>query len=494
MTSSSTHVMVLGASMSGLLAARVLSDFYDTVTVVERDVLPDGPANRRGVPQDGHAHLLLARGAQILAELFPGILGELVAAGVPVWDDGDLSKRDTSIGGHRLTRNGHLRRPLRDYYPSRVLLEDHVRRRVLAIPNVTLLDGREVVELTTTNERDRVTGAVIADRATAEKNALTAALVVDATSRGSRTPMFLDRLGYGRPHEDESTVRITYTSQLLHMPRGRMPAEVIGVFPEPHRPTAFALIGNERDRSVLSVGSLGVRGPAEQYSEMLSFLAKFAPADVMDALRTAKPVGKASTYRVPSNRWRRYDKMRRTPDGLLVVGDAFCGFNPIYGQGMTIAALEAIALRDCLRQGPSDLPRRFFRGAAKKIRVAWQTAVSSDLGLPGVTGSRPLAMRLTHAYLERVLTAAESDSAVTEQFMRVSGMIDSPARLFRPAMVLRVMKGQRRSRAHRPLAGSPGRSRTDSPRMSDTSRPAGASTWRVLPLWRHGRSGRVPLS
>jgi 2-polyprenyl-6-methoxyphenol hydroxylase-like FAD-dependent oxidoreductase len=203
-----------------------------------------------------------------------------------------------------------------------------------------------------------------------------------------------------------------------------MPADVIGVFPEPNRPTAFAWIGNEGDRSVLSVGSLGVRGPAEQYSEMLSFLAKLAPAYVMDALRTAKPIGKASTYRVPSNRWRRYDKMRRNPDGLLVVGDAFCGFNPIYGQGMTIAALEAIALRDCLRQGPSDLPRRFFRAAAKKIRVAWQTAVSSDLGLPGVTGSRPLTMRLTRAYLNRVLTAAEFDPAVTEQFMRVNGMID----------------------------------------------------------------------
>ena len=102
-------------------------------------------------------------------------------------------------------------------------------------------------------------------------------------------------------------------------------------------------------------------------------------------------------------------KMRRTPNGLLIVGDAFCGFNPIYGQGMTIAALEAIALRDCLRQGPSDPPATLFAGPPDKIRVAWQTGVLSDLGLPGVTGSRPLAMRLTHAYLERVLTAAESD-------------------------------------------------------------------------------------
>jgi 2-polyprenyl-6-methoxyphenol hydroxylase-like FAD-dependent oxidoreductase len=479
--------MVLGASMSGLLAARVLSDFYETVTVVERDVLPDGPANRRGVPQDSHAHLLLTRGAQILAELFPGFLEELVADGVPVWDDGDLSKLYVSVGGHRLNRDGHLRRPLRDYHPSRVLLEDRVRRRVFAIPNVTILDGREVVELTSTTERDRVTGAVVADRATEERSALTAALVVDATGRGSRTPVFLDRLGYGRPHEDVLGVRISYTSQLLHLPRGRMPADVVGAFPEPHRPTAFALIGNEGDRSVLSVGLLGERGPAEQYSEMLSFLAKFAPADVMDALRAAKPIGKGSTYHVPSNRWRRYDKMRQTPEGLLVVGDAFCGFNPIYGQGMTIAALEAIALRDCLRQGRSDLPRRFFHAAAKKIRVAWQTAVSSDLGLPGVTGSRPLGMRLTSAYLNRVLTAAESDPAVTEQFIRVNGMIDPPARLFRPAMVFRVVKGQPGFTARKPRVGSSDRSRTGSRHTSGTSQPALASTWRVPRPWRRAQ-------
>jgi 2-polyprenyl-6-methoxyphenol hydroxylase-like FAD-dependent oxidoreductase len=487
MTSSSTHAMVLGASMSGLLAARVLSDFFDTVTVVERDVLPDGPANRRGVPQDSHAHLLLARGAQILADLFPGILEELVAEGVPVWDDGDLSKQYVSVGGHRLMRDGRLRRPLRDYHPSRVLLEDHVRRRVLAIPNVTVLDGREVVELTSAAKCDRVTGAVIADRSTHEKSVLTAALVVDATGRGSRTPLFLERLGYGRPHEDVLAVRISYTSQSLHLPRARMPAEVVGVFPESHRPIAFAWVGNEGDRSVLSVGSLGERGPAEQYAEMLSLLARFAPADVMDALRTAKPIGKASTYRVPSNRWRRYDKMRRIPEGLIVVGDAFCGFNPIYGQGMTIAALEAIALRDCLRQGRSDLPRRFFGAAAKKIRVAWQTAVSSDVGLPGVTGARPLTMRLTHAYLNRVLTAAEFDPVVTEQFIRVNGMIDPPARLFRPAMVFRVAMGQNWFTARRPPVGSFGRSMTGSRYTWGTSGPAVASTWRVRIPWRRAQ-------
>jgi 2-polyprenyl-6-methoxyphenol hydroxylase-like FAD-dependent oxidoreductase len=487
MTESSPHALVLGASMAGLLAARTLSDFYDTVTVVERDALRDVPECRRGVPQGFHAHLLLARGAEVLEELFPGLLDELVDAGVPVWDDGDLSKRHLCIGGHQLSQDGYVRKPLRDYHPSRGLLEDRVRRRVRAIPNVSVLSCHEVIELTATAGGGRITGAVIADRAAGTVRSVPADLVVDATGRGSRTPVFLEQLGYDRPHEDVVTMRLCYSSQWLQVPSGRMPVSAIGVFPEGDRSAGLALIGNENDQWVLSVGSLGEHEPAEQFSDLLSFISDLTPADVMDVVRAAKPIGEVRKYRVPSNRWRRYDKMRRFPDRLLVVGDAFCGFNPIYGQGMTIAALEAIALRDCLRRGRADLPRRFLRRAAKKIRVVWQTAAASDLDLPNVNGSRSLRMRLMDAYLDKVLTAAESDSVVTEQFLRTSGMIDSPARLFRPAMVLRVVKGQFRSRARRSPAGSPGRSRTGSPRTSGTFRPAAANTWRVPRLSRHAR-------
>src|SRR5689334_19511160 len=143
-----TSALVLGASMSGLLAARVLSDFYDTVVVVERDALPVGPEMRRGVPQASHAHVLLTRGAEVLADLFPGLLDELEEAGVPKWDDGDLSRRDIRVGGRQLSRHGRMRRPLRDYRPSRPLLDDVVRRRLGAIANVRFLERHEVVSLT----------------------------------------------------------------------------------------------------------------------------------------------------------------------------------------------------------------------------------------------------------------------------------------------------------------------------------------------------------
>jgi 2-polyprenyl-6-methoxyphenol hydroxylase-like FAD-dependent oxidoreductase len=164
----------------------------------------------------------------------------------------------------------------------------------------------------------------------------------------------------------------------------------------------------------------------------------------LEALRVAEPLGAVVHHRVPSNRWRRYDKMRHTPEGLLVVGDAVASFNPIYGQGMTVAAIEATVLHDCLLRGDHGLARRFFRASARHIRVAWQTAVGSDLALPEVQGPRPLSMRVSNAFLERVLTAVEVDLVVAGQFLRVTGMVDPPARLLRPSILRRVMRARSR--------------------------------------------------
>lgn len=441
-----SRAAVIGASISGLLAARVLADHYESVTVVDRDLLPAGPLNRRGVPQAAHGHVLLACCPPILRELFPGFLDELSADGIPVWADGDLSKIDLSFGGHRLVRTGRLRCPEAyvQYYPSRPLLEYRLRRRVEGIANVTILDRRDAVHLVATADRARIAGVRLADRDGGETT-LSADLVVDATGRGSRTPVFLEKLGYGRPPEDELVVRMAYASQMLRMPSGMLSARLVGRPPEPGRPAGFVLVGNENDDWVLTLSAIAGNEPPTEYAEILEFLGQLAPDDVLAAVRAAQPVGQVNRYRVPSNRWRRYDKMRRFPDGLIVIGDAICSFNPVYGQGMTMAALDAMVLRDCLRDEPRHLPRRFYHDSAKKIAVAWRTAVGADLALPEVAGPRPTAMRITNTFLERVLIAAQTDPVVAEQFLRLVGMIDPPARLLRPAMMVRIGKAGGRS-------------------------------------------------
>jgi 2-polyprenyl-6-methoxyphenol hydroxylase-like FAD-dependent oxidoreductase len=442
--------------MGGLLAARVLSDFYHTVTVVERDVLPYGNAHRRGVPQGRHIHALWPRGSQILDELFPGFLAELVADGCTVLDDGDLSRLCASFGGHQFVRSGTLRhRQPRDaaYYPSRPFLEGRLRQRVRAIPNVTLMEGYDVADLISSADRSRVTGALVTSHEGNEKCALMADLVVDVTGRGSRTPAFLERLGYDRPVEKEVVVRLAYASQLLRIPAGMHQEIVVLIGPVPGRPTAVALSAYENSTWMLTAaGMVGHEPPADQ-AGMLRFIEGFTPPHVVAALRCAEPLGEVARYRTPSSRWRRYDKMRRFPAGLLVFGDAICSFNPIYGQGMTVAALQALALDRCLRRGANDLAARYFRAAAKPIGVAWQLAVGGDLSLPEVQGPRPLMMRLTNRYVDRVQAAAETDTLIAERFLRVAGFSEPPTSLMRPSVVLRVaaINWQRRRTRQQPM-------------------------------------------
>ena len=245
------HAVVLGASMAGLLAARVLADFYDRVTVVDRDALPEAPANRRGVPQGRHVHLLWGRGFRVLQEFFAGFGDELIAAGVPIFD-GDLSKVYLSTGGHPLRRSGHIKN-FQLLTASMPLLEFKVRRRVTTLTNVDVLQGHDIVELTFSAAKDAVTAAVIRSRRDGIERVLEADLVVDATGRGARTPAFLEAKGYGCPVEEHVDVRLMYSSQLLRLPPGMLNEVAVVVGPVPGRPTGMAIFRNDDDTWILTV-------------------------------------------------------------------------------------------------------------------------------------------------------------------------------------------------------------------------------------------------
>jgi 2-polyprenyl-6-methoxyphenol hydroxylase-like FAD-dependent oxidoreductase len=187
---------------------------------------------------------------------------------------------------------------------------------------------------------------------------------------------------------------------------------------------------------------MGIAGhePPSEFAQMVSLIEEFTPAHMVAAIRESVPLAEGASHRMPTSRWRRYDRMRRFPHGLLVMGDAICSFNPIYGQGMTVAALEALALQRCLRRDRGDLARRYFHTTSKIISAAWQLAGGADLTLPEVAGPRPLPVRITNKYVRRVLAAAEHDIVVAERLSNVAGLIDAPSRLMRPAVIARVAK------------------------------------------------------
>ena len=293
------HAVVLGASMGGLLAARVLSEFYDRVTLVERDVLDDQPVARRGVPQSGQPHVLLARGSEIVEELFPGVLDEMVAAGAHRWNDGDLSRFNTFFGGHLLHRQGAIPNPasVANYFASRPFIECHVRRRVRAIANVTVLGGHDVTDLIATDRS--VTGVVLHRRSDGAVLSLHAQLVVDATGRGSRSPVFLERLGYGRPDEEELAVRVSYASMPIRMPEGTLHEYLFFRLFEPGRPRGFTLVRCEDDLWMMCAGTLGTVAPPSNRAELLDFAAEIAPPHVTAAIRAAEPAGGSEPLSLP---------------------------------------------------------------------------------------------------------------------------------------------------------------------------------------------------
>ena len=436
------HAVVLGAGLAGLLAARVLVDAYGRVTVVERDLLPGTAENRRGVPQGRHAHLLVPRGAEILDELFPGLLDELVIGGAPVIRD--FSELRFAPGGHLLRLEGAPTQPT-PYHPSRPYLEGHVRARVRALPPVEIIDGCQVAGLVTTPARERVTGVRVSRLAAGgTESVLDADLVVDATGRAGRTAAWLATIGYDPPREEQLTIRLKYASRHLRMPTGALGgAKVVGIGAEPDRPTGFALFAQENDRWVLTVFGYDEHHPPTDPEGFLRFVEAIAPPDVFAAIRDAEPLDDIVGYRFPANVRRRYERLRRFPAGLLVFGDAICSTNPAYGLGMSVAALQATALQHTLAGGNHDLGRRFFRAAAKPIAMAWQQVVGAELALPQVPGPRRLPVRVMNTYAQRVLIAAERDPATAERLLRVAALQDPPTRLFRPRTALRALLGNR---------------------------------------------------
>jgi 2-polyprenyl-6-methoxyphenol hydroxylase-like FAD-dependent oxidoreductase len=241
-----------------------------------------------------------------------------------------------------------------------------------------------------------------------------------------------------RPPEESVKCRVTYSSQLLRMSPGAMREKVVLVGPVAGRSTGMALLRHENDTALFTAfGIAGVEPPGE-FADMVEFVRGLAPDHIVDAIGAGEPLAEVAAFRYPETRWRRFDKLRRFPGGLLVLGDAMCSFNPAYGQGMTVAMLQAQALGDCLRQGPHNLARRYFRAAAKPIGVAWQFATGGDLDLPEVEGELGLAARLMNKYVKRLQAVAGYDTDVAERFLRVVGFLDPPATLMAPKMLMRV--------------------------------------------------------
>lgn len=443
------HAIVIGGGMAGLLAARVLADHFERVTIVDRDRLPAEAKFRDGVPQSRHLHALLKRGLNVLEELFPGLESELVVSGGVA-----LSGRDFL----RMSAAGWARRfdgpPL--VAASRELIEWSVRSRTLQDPKICVLHEQDVVGLLVTPDRSAVSGLRIRARgarhAQEQPTALCGDMVVDASGRGSRAPEWLESIGYPKPKETVINSFLGYAT-CVFAPAPRFEADwkvlMLGDKP-PSIPRAALLAPIEGNRWMVTLAGYGRDYPPTDMAGFMEFARSLRSDILYETIKDAKPLTRINGFRNTLNRRRHFESQARWPERFVVVGDAACAFNPVYGQGMSVSAMTAIALRQGLREhvqrhGSADLTgfaRRMQQKVAKTSQGAWVIATGADVRYPTTEGRQPgFVDRIMQAYLDRVIEVSMQDATVNEAFLRVVHLLDVPPALFRPAVALRALAG-----------------------------------------------------
>jgi len=436
------HALVLGGSLAGLLAARVLSDHFEQVTLVERDAFPVTAQSRRGTPQANHVHALMPRGRHIVEQLFPQLQEEMMADGAPLIDLGfDVSWLTPQGWGVKFKSGIEL------LSFTRPLLDFHVRRRLSTQTSIKILQNTEIVRLVEgTNEEVR--GALLrvstADGVTVE-TIFKADLVVDATGRASRAPEWLADLGYPKPAETVINAHLGYASRLYEPPAGfssEWKCLFVQTAPPDHKRGGL-LFAVEGKRWLVTLIGGGRDYPPKDVAGFIEFAHSLRSPLMYEAIRDAKPLSEIKVHRGTENRLRHFTTMTKQPRNFIVLGDAACAFNPVYGQGMTIAAMGVLELDHCLRDPRSEVPnfaKVFQKRLAKVTAAPWIMTTGQDFRYRETVGGSPTAMtRFMHKYMDQVIQLSTFNRTVRTVLLKAFGMLVQPSVFFRPDIFLRVI-------------------------------------------------------
>jgi 2-polyprenyl-6-methoxyphenol hydroxylase-like FAD-dependent oxidoreductase len=444
----SGHALVIGGSMAGLLTARVLSERFRWVTIVERDSFPENPGFRKGVPQSRHLHAFMMRGRMISDRLFPGLSEELEEAGAVLMDSAEDFEWLTPAG---FAPRFPSRLPL--LMCSRDLLEWTVRKRVAALSQVRFLQRTDVTGLLPAPDGKGVAAVKVHSRDGGDgEEILSTELIVDASGRNSNASRWLETLGYAPPEETYINAHLGYASRIYERPQ-RLDQGWQGINVQATPPSVTrggALLPLEGNRWMVTLNGVGGDYPPTDEEGFMNFARSLRTPMLYEAIRHAEPISAISGYRDTANRRRHYEKLSRQPDNFLVTGDAACAFNPVYAQGMTTATLGAEILGECLRESGeggvlTGLSKRFQKKLAKANATPWLMATGEDFRVRGIEGGEAtFATRLTHRYMDRVLALSLQDLGVRQTFLEVFHMLKSPTALFGPGIALKVLRGATR--------------------------------------------------
>ena len=433
------HVIIVGAGIGGLAAAKALSAHFDRVTVLERDPLPSDATPRQGTPQARHLHALLAGGLVALNDLLPGFEAELQQAGA-------IRLTPQSL---RMDRPGFDPYPQRDLglswlSISRPMLEFITRQAVGRQKNIELLGGCRVTEFLASPDGSAVSG-VSYETSDGRVEAVTADLVVDASGRGRMTLDALENMGFPKTEESEIGIDMAYSTAMFEQPLDG-PSSWKGVIILPTAPRdnrGGFLSPIENNRWIVSVGANHGDAPPADMEGFLEFAKSFRTATIYDAIKNAKPVSSISRFLLPSSVRRHFEKLQRFPRGLLPIGDAICRFNPVFGQGMSVAAQEAVILGRLLKARAADadpldgLAATFFAEIQGVLETPWGVA-TSDFIYPKTRGERPANFEQRMQFNLGLVRLGAQDPSVQKLLIEVSHLLKPPSALRSPEISERV--------------------------------------------------------
>jgi 2-polyprenyl-6-methoxyphenol hydroxylase-like FAD-dependent oxidoreductase len=435
-----TRAVVIGGSLAGMCAARVLSDFFDKVTVVERDAYPDGVEDRAGVPQGRGFHNLLIRGRREYESHFAGFEQLMLKRGAFESEFGVETAFLTPLGWLPPRRSFDM--PM--LRASRALIETTVRDLFRKLPKIEVIQSAEVVGLSVVRDHElRCAGVKVYRREGGGSLELEAGLVVDATGRGSKSVEFLKNAGVEPPVETVIEPFGGYACRWFSLrPNAAWPKHwwwTGGVFIYNLLET-YALTRFENDRWMMFMGGFNGHYPPHEEEDFMTAIGRVGSPAIDQIVSLMEPVSPVYGNRNLTNRWRHYERWNSELRGFIAIADSACTFNPVFAQGMTVAAMAAAALRGILNDnGPAtaNFESKFFADQARIQREAWIQAVSTDLALPGTRGDRSAALRLFNWYRQCVILAA-LNPAVGRAFNEVQNLLAPVSTLFRPSIMLRA--------------------------------------------------------
>ena len=438
------HALVIGGSIAGLLAARVLVEHFERVTVIERDCYPENPEPRSGVPQSNQGHFLLVRGKQILEELFPGFVEELAEKGaiqVDVLKDwpflseyGWWSRFSSDLTTWSCTRN---------------LIENIIRKRLLNYTHLTFMEGHQVLELLASSDNREITGVGLKD-SQGRESTLKANLTVDASGRNSKSIQWLLALGYEKPQEESINSFLGYATRWYQCPSHHQ-ADWKGIYLMPKAPKfkrGGLIMPVEGKRWIVTLTGIGGDYPPTDELGFLEFARSLRSPCVYQAIKDAQPLSPVYGYRRTENHLRHYEKLERFPENFLILGDAVCSFNPVYGQGMTVAAIGALTLKRCLQQQKQNgvnlnlkgVSRRFQKQLAQVNHTPWLMATGEDLVWPTTVGEETSPMmQLIHFYMKLVKIVSCHNQRIQTIFAEVLHMTKPSSAFFTPNVFIPVL-------------------------------------------------------